>query len=116
MEIVPVFKFGETVKIRAILFRKWEKTAKNGIVIARVKGRDYFDLMWYLQKGVVPNFYCIEKINSKEKLKNELIKIIENLDYQSIKYDLEGLIENRDLIVDLGNNMKEISEMLIEKW
>lgn len=73
IQIIPLFKFGESVlvrtfdlptlmatKIRAILYRKWEKTTKDGRILASVKGRDYYDLMWYLEKEVKPNLKCIE--------------------------------------------------------
>ena len=75
IEIIPLFKFNKTIliktfnlptlmatKIRAVLHRKWEKTDKKGKTIAKVKGRDYFDLMWYLEKGIKPNLECIEEI------------------------------------------------------
>jgi len=42
--------------------RKWEKTVKGGEVIAKVKGRDYFDLMWYLGKNIKPNINCVENV------------------------------------------------------
>ena len=129
IEIIPVFKLGEAIlvrsfdiqtlmstKIRAILHRKWEKTTKNGRILARVKGRDYYDLMWYLEKDIVPNFKCIEGINDKEELKRRLLSIIGEIDSESIKYDLEGLIENKDLIEDLGNNIRKIIKALLEKW
>jgi len=79
IEVLPLFKFGTSVlirtfdlstlmatKIRAILYRKWEKTDKKGKTLAMVKGRDYYDLMWYLGKKVEPNLYCIEGIKSKK--------------------------------------------------
>ena len=72
-DIRPIFKYNRSVliktldtatlistKIRAILYRKWEKTDKQGQTIVKVKGRDYFDLLWYLQKGIKPNLDCIE--------------------------------------------------------
>ncbi|KKR75173.1 MAG: hypothetical protein UU18_C0012G0014 [Parcubacteria group bacterium GW2011_GWB2_40_8] len=59
-QIKPLFKFNRSIlvktfdlptlmstKIRALLYRKWEKKNKDGEVIISVKGRDYFDLMWY---------------------------------------------------------------------
>ncbi len=32
-------------KVRAVLYRRWEKTGKDGEALATVKGRDFFDLM-----------------------------------------------------------------------
>ena len=121
VEIKPVFKFGEALllrtfdlptlmatKIRAIRRRKWEKTTKDGRVLAEVKGRDYYDLMWYLEQGVKPNLSCIEDVLNESALYEELIKIVKKLNPQSIKYDLEGLIEDPAFVDTLKDNIKEI--------
>ena len=121
IEIIPLFRFGESIlvrtfdlptlmatKIRAVLKRKWEKTNKTGKVLAKIKGRDYYDLMWYLEKGIEPNFKCIEGIKTKEEFKEKLLLVVGKIDPKSIKFDLEGLIEDRNLIEDLGNNIKKI--------
>ena len=95
-------------KIRAILYRKWEKTDRKGKLLARVKGRDYYDLMWYLEKKVKPNMECIEDIESWRELRKKLIDIVEKVHTRSIKFDLSSLIEDRDFVEDLGDNIKEI--------
>lgn len=120
-EIVPLFKFNKSIlaktfdlptlmstKIRAILYRKWEKTGKKGKIIIKVKGRDYFDLMWYLEKGVKPNIKCIENIKSIEELKEKLLKIIEKIDAKSIQLDLEPLVEDSNFVKNLSKNIKSI--------
>lgn len=81
---------------------------KSGETIISVKGRDYFDLMWYLQKGVVPNLNCIEDVDNLKGLKNKLLKIIDKIDSRSITLDLENFIEDRTFVKNLGNNIKEI--------
>jgi len=121
IEIKPIFKLGEAflvksfdlptlmaTKIRAILYRKWEKKTKNGKVLAEVKGRDYYDLMWYLEKGVKPNMKCIENFPDERSLYEQLIEIVRNVNPQSIKNDLEGLIEEPGLVITLKDNIKEI--------
>jgi hypothetical protein len=126
-EIIPLFKFNKTVlirsfdlptlmatKIRAILDRKWEKTDKKGEIIAKIKARDYFDLMWYLKKGVVPNFKCIEEIRDKEDFREKMLKVIEKIDARSIQADLDPLIEDYDLVKNLSKNLKDILEKLIK--
>lgn len=128
IEIKPLFKFGESIliktfdlstlmatKIRAIMNRKWEKTTKNGRVLAEVKGRDYYDLMWYLEQDVKPNMKCIESIANECKLYQELIKIVKNVNSGSIKYDLEGLIEDTNFLDTLKNNIKDILISLLSK-
>lgn len=119
IEIKPLFKFGEALllrtfdlptlmatKMRAILHRRWEKTTKNGTVLATVKGRDYYDLMWYLEQGVRPNIGCIEGLSSEKELYQRLLESVKKITPQSIKYDLEGLIENQKFIDALKDNIK----------
>ena len=76
--------------------------------MAKVKGRDYFDLMWYLEKAVKPNLGCIVGIESLEALKAKLLKIVDTVDARSIQYDLEALIDNENFIKNLSKNIKEI--------
>lgn len=64
-----------TGKINAILQReKWEKELKE----PRFKGRDFFDLWWFLEKNVHPNYsYLKSTINlNKDEIKNQLLKKI----------------------------------------
>ncbi len=129
-DIRPIFKFNRSVliktldpatlmatKIRAILFRKWEKTDKQGKTTAKVKGRDYFDLLWYLQKGIKPNLSCIEGFDTMEDLKEKLLAMVGQIDNRSIQLDLESLINNPNFVKNMSRNIKtilkrEISEKL----
>ncbi len=128
VEIRPLFKFGEAMlvrtfdlptlmatKIRAIRHRKWERTTRNGRILAEVKGRDYYDLMWYLERGVRPNLKCIEGIPGEPELYEELINIVRRINPQSIRYDLEGLVEDPDFLDALGDNIKEALISLLDK-
>ncbi len=128
-EFKPIFKFNHSIivktfdlptlmstKIRAVLYRKWEKTSKKGEALTKVKGRDFFDLMWFLQKKVEPNFRCIGKIDNKEDLKTELLKRIERLDGSSVSLDLKNFVANSHFADDLGSNIKEILKKEIERW
>ncbi len=110
IEIVPVFKFN-----CSFLVRKWEKKNKKGKVLAKVKGRDYFDLMWYLEKGVKPNLKCLGKKMSLKELKEVLLKEVEKVDRKSLIYDLGGLIEDKNFIKDLAKNLKKILIKEIEE-
>lgn len=120
-EIIPLFAHGESMlvrtfdlptlmatKIRAVLNRRWEKTGKKGETLAAVKGRDYFDLMWYLQKGVEPNIACIENVSDKKELYARLVSAVERIDAASIKYDLDALIADREYVDNLAGNLKQI--------
>jgi len=98
IEIIPVFKFNRSIlvrtfdlptlmatKIAAILYRKWEKTDKTGKTLIRVKGRDYFDLMWYLRKGIKPDIRYIKGIKDNKELREKVLAIVEDLDPVSIQ-------------------------------
>ena len=127
IETIPLFKFNRTVliktfdlptlmatKIRAVLMKKWEKPDKSGKTLAIVKGRDYYDLLWYLEKGIMPNYECIESINNKEQLKEKLLSAITKVDTSSIQIDLGPLIDNPELVRNLSKNIKEILKRMIE--
>lgn len=127
-DIRPIFKYNRSVliktldpatlmatKIRAILFRKWEKTEKGGKTTVKVKGRDYFDLLWYLEKGILPNLDCIEDVETMAELKEKLLAIIAKIDSRSIELDLEALIDNPNFVKNMSRNMKAILEREIEE-
>lgn len=127
-DIRPIFKFNRSVliktldpstlmatKIRAILFRKWEKTDKQGKTTLKVKGRDYFDLLWYLQKGIQPNLSCIEGFENMKGLKEKLLVMIARIDSQSIQLDLDALIDNPNFVKNMSRNMKAILEREISE-
>ena len=127
-DIRPIFKYNRSVliktldastlmatKVRAILFRKWEKTDKQGNTTVKVKGRDYFDLLWYLQKGIQPNLSCIEGFDTMKDLKEKLLAIVANIDSRSIQLDLEALIGNSGFVNNMSRNMKAILEREISE-
>lgn len=127
-DIRPVFRYNRSIliktldastlmatKVRAILFRKWEKTDKQGRTTVKVKGRDYFDLLWYLQKGIKPNLSCIEGIDTMKDLKEKLLSMIAGIDSRSIELDLEALIENPNFVSNMSKNMKAILEREISE-
>jgi len=127
-DIRPVFKYNRSVliktldistlmatKIRAILFRKWEKTDKQGKTTVKVKGRDYFDLLWYLQKGIQPNLSCIEGFENMKDLKEKLLDMVASIDSQSIQLDLEALIANPSFVNNMSKNIKAILEREISE-
>lgn len=127
-EIIPLFKFNKSIliktfdfptlmatKTRAVLYRKWEKTDKKGKTLVKAKGRDYFDLMWYLEKGVKPNINCLEDIKNENELKEKLLKIITKVDAKSIQIDLEALIDNKDFVEKISREIKNILKRDIAK-
>lgn len=121
IQVIPIFKFNRSILVRtfdlptlmatkmaAILYRKWEKTDKKGKTLLKVKGRDYFDLMWYLIEGIKPDIRYIKGIKNNKELREKLLGIVENLDPPSIQLDLEPLVEDKTFVKDLSKNLKEI--------
>jgi len=87
-------------KMHALLFRKW----KN-----RVKGRDWYDLEWYIKKGIpldVNHFLTRakdtkdwqEEIISSEQILELLNIKINSVSFSSIKYDVARFIKNDDFL------------------
>ncbi|MBU1177935.1 nucleotidyl transferase AbiEii/AbiGii toxin family protein [Patescibacteria group bacterium] len=121
IETIPLFKANKSIlirtfdlptllatKIRAILYRKWEQKDKRGQAFIKVKGRDYFDLMWYLQKEIKPNLTCLPEFSNQDEMKSELLRIISKVDPKSIRLDLESLIEDKKFVMNLSKNIKDI--------
>lgn len=62
------------------------------------KGRDYYDLIWYLQKGVKPNLCYIKALTKIADLKNlfqELDKKIKGINLTYLKQNIENLFESK---------------------
>ncbi len=121
IEIVPLFKTNKSllvrtfdlptlmaIKIRAVLERRWERTDKAGNVVATVKGRDYFDLLWYLRKGIVPNLTCLIGVKTMGELKQKLAIAVAKADPASIRIDLDAFIEGEQYVNDVSTNMRDI--------
>ncbi len=87
-------------KMHALLFRKWEN---------RVKGRDWYDLEWYIKKGTPLNInhFLMRAIDSghwqeKEMTKEQFLKIlhqkIDTVSFDSIKEDAARFISDSSVI------------------
>jgi predicted nucleotidyltransferase component of viral defense system len=87
-------------KMHALLFRKW----KN-----RVKGRDWYDLEWYVKKGIpldVVHFMARatdtgdwhKNTISEEEIIELLIDKINKVDFGGIKNDVVRFIKNDDVL------------------
>lgn len=85
-------------KLHALLFRKW----KN-----RVKGRDWYDLEWYIKKGIpldVNHFFTRAKDSgdwnresiSKEEIIELIVLKINAVSFKNIKEDITKFLENED--------------------
>jgi len=80
-------------KLHACFFRKY------------IKGRDFYDLLWYLGKKAMPNFillnnaiYQTEKIKmniNKNNFKEFLKKYIQKIDFREVKKDVEIFLTDK---------------------
>lgn len=83
-------------KLHAILFRKY------------TKGRDYYDLAWYLGKKIKPNFKVLNngikqtqknpEIITEENFKEVLVNQLNSVSFKTIKDDVERFIINQEEI------------------
>ena len=80
-------------KLHACLFRKY------------VKGRDYYDLIWYLGKKIEPNYVLLNNAVKqtlgkdlgldKTNLKNIVLKKLDEIDFGLVKKDVERFLEDK---------------------
>lgn len=92
-------------KINAFLFRIFQKGKDKD----SFKGRDCYDLIWYLQKGIKPNCPYLQEItgiSSKEKLLELLDKKVATIREKSLKADMESLFEKKQFVNDFAKNFK----------
>lgn len=94
-------------KIAAILTRSFKKGDNNKITF---KGRDYYDLIWFLEKGITPNYKRLEDItgNNKETAIKELDKKVEKVNKKYLIEDLSPLFREKDFVNNFGENFKEL--------
>jgi predicted nucleotidyltransferase component of viral defense system len=102
-------------KMHALLFRKWK---------TRVKGRDWYDLEWYIKKGVKLNLshFCQRAIESgdwaqesmtKDQLLDLLAVKIASLDINRVKEDVIRFIPNpQDLDIWSRAYFQQVCEKL----
>jgi predicted nucleotidyltransferase component of viral defense system len=93
-------------KITACLDRVYEK-GKTGIV---VKGRDYYDLVWYMQKGIIPNEKKLLDVNKEYTLKNVfnlLNEKVAKISTRDLLTDLDPLFSEKEFIREWCKNFHE---------
>ncbi|MEI6596971.1 MAG: nucleotidyl transferase AbiEii/AbiGii toxin family protein [bacterium] len=108
-------KFLMTGKINAIFSRAWFKGKENEIDI---KGRDYYDLFWYLDKGIEPDFAALAVkpgINNMAELKARLKeKIKTSVTAVKLRYDLVNFFNEQKFINNFCDNYSEIMKKYLD--
>lgn len=102
-------------KIHAILCRNYKNT---------IKGRDYYDFLFYIQKRIKPNMEYLKnklidtgKISKDDDfnidiLKNMLISRFSEINFEDVKKDASKFILNND---DLSYYSKELFIQMVDK-
>lgn len=123
-ELTPVSAFGfnfiarnysleflMTGKLLALLGRDWYKGKANEIDI---KGRDFYDLFWYLEKGISPDWRNLKRlagVDTDKALKKKIREMIEQrISAQKLSYDLKNFFPDQGFISDFCRNYKKIME------
>lgn len=100
-----------TGKINALLYRMWLKGKQSQIDI---KGRDFYDLFWFLQKNIEPNWKMLKRmtgIKEKKELKKILKERIKKaITPQKLAYDLNNFIPDTQFVTDFSKNYLKIME------
>lgn len=104
-----------TGKIHALLNRLWFKGKKQEIDI---KGRDFYDLYWFWQNNIKPNWRCLKKITAvknETELKNILMqRINKTVTPQKLNYDLRNFLPDPVFVSDFSQNyLKLIKRIFI---
>ena len=102
-------------KLHALLFRKW----KN-----RVKGRDWYDMEWYIRKGVPLNMdHFLQRAKetndwkedqiTQEQIIQLLITKIESVSFDSVKEDVVRFIaDDQKLAIWSANYFKDLIQKM----
>lgn len=98
-------------KISAILTRKRLWGEEN---LKTIKGRDYFDLLWFLDKKIIPNMARLNNILGLKLTNKKLIKLLDEKVNElvtryplDLKRDLSPFLQNANLIDKYIENYKD---------
>ena len=88
-----------------------------------MKGRDFYDLVWYLGKGILPNFVLLnnaiaqtegKRVVVTEKNFGEfLLKRLENIDFAKVRKDVERFLVDKEELRLLDGEL--IRRLLLKK-
>lgn len=127
-ELTPVSQFGYNFivrhyplprlfagKIAALLTRVWFKGKGDEVDI---KGRDFYDLYWYLERGVEPDWDFLAKhvkISNRRELNRVLReRIWRAVTHQKLSYDLKNFFPDQRFVEDFCLNYKEIMKKYLD--
>lgn len=96
-------------KIHAFLYRVWFKGKKQEV---NIKGRDFYDLWWFLDKGITPNWKTLKKttgIKDEKSLKSLLKeRIKKTVTARKLSFDLQNFIADQEFVFEFSKNYQKI--------
>ncbi len=101
-----------STKIAAIIQRP-NRGYKKGD--ANYKGRDFYDLLWYMQKGILPNENALKADGidgSIQEVFNKIAISISKMNLEGIKADLLNLLENLNYVDNWIASFRDTFERL----
>lgn len=101
---LPILMSG---KIGACLQRVWYKGDQKILV----KGRDYYDLIWYMQKGILPDESRLKDIFSNKSIKEiweSLDEKVEKIRSEDLYIDLQSFFPNQKYIREWCDNFHTV--------
>ncbi len=101
---LPILMAG---KISAVITRKYRKGKKNEI---NFKGRDYYDLWWYLSKRIQPDTDFVKDeigIGDMKTIMSEIDEKVKSINPEFLEADLLALIPEPQFVKDFAKNYKD---------
>ena len=106
-------------KLHAVLTRTYFKGEKNEI---NFKGRDFYDLFWFLNRHVMPNMARLNdllvasghKTCTLEELKDMLRKRVATISPNAFLFDVRHFFKDSRYIQQVADNYKDIVLPLID--
>lgn len=90
-----------------------ERVFRKGKSKVSIKGRDYYDLIWYMEKEVVPdNAFLKDHLYKNNQAWEEIGKIVEDISSNDLLIDLEPLFDNSTYIREWCKNFHSFYKKL----
>lgn len=101
-------------KISAVLERTFKKGKDDAVTF---KGRDYFDLIWFLQKEIKPNYKRIKDITgfNETQVVKEIDNKVKQVNKMYLKEDLLPLFRESGFVDDFCTNFQKLYKSLTYK-
>ena len=82
-----------------------------------IKGQDFYDLFWFLENKVTPNWKTLKKTtgitNEKELKKALLERIKKSVSPQKLEYDLRNFLPESRFATDFSKNYLKIIQKFL---